>query len=483
MANASPSSPTNHHFFQPLLNGFKSYLKIPVKFFSEHIEGKHEGKTVKLRSDASERTWEVKMDGNRLTQGWTEFVEAHDLRIGDFVVFRHEGDMLFHVIALGSSCCEIQYSQSSSHEEGEESDDIEKTARPEKEVEENVQKESDCFSKTVPRSSISSDMVTLPIDFARRNGFDKGMHEIVLMNEQGKSWESKVKSKIAGQVFIHGGWKGLCRENKLKVGDSCTFKLLQNAERPVFQLCSCTEVKRKKKVRFAEDDQTGENRFVELTPTANSLKIGKQRLSLYFTSANMLNKLEKIILVDKDKVEWLMKLKVDRSDTSGAVFICGGNDWKGFCSANEVGAGQSLTLELIRGSGSPLLKFCSKKEQPPNEAEDGIRKKARVQQNGSLETCKRGPSRASKMGPELEIRDKTAEKGEPSRASSGDQGKLQQKQPCSVIDQVAKVKESVVDTLTCIRRFLAELEPMEQKLEDSLQAINKLGMISNLISY
>lgn len=114
---------------------------------------------------------------------------------------------------------------------------------------------------------------------------------------------------------------------------------------------------------------------------------------------------------------------------------------------------------------------CFQMKQRPFEAEHGTHKKARVQ-NGSQETDKGEPSRASKMGPELEIKEKTAEKGEPSRASnksSGNQGNLQKTQPCSGADQVAKVKESVVDTLTSIRRFLTELETMKQKLEDSSQ--------------
>ncbi|KAG7618053.1 B3 domain-containing protein REM8 [Arabidopsis thaliana] len=462
MANASLLSPTNKHFFKPLLPGFQRNLNIPVKFFSEHIEGKHEGKTVKLRTDASKRTWEVKMDGNRLTEGWKEFVEAHDLRIRDFVVFRHEGDMVFHVTALGPSCCEIQYPQSISHEEGEESGEIEISER---EVEENLQKEYDqssadlnCFSQSVTHSNISNDLVTLPRDFAKRNGLDKGMHEIVLMNEEGKSWESEVRSRMSGQVFIVGGWKSLCSENKLKGGDSCTFKLLQNAKTPVFQLCS----------------RIGESRFVKLTPTLNSLEIGKQHLPVSFTKGNGLIHPGEIILVDKDRVEWSMKLQVDNR---GGMHIFGGNDWKSFCAANEVGGGESLTLELIRGGLSPLFKFFSKIEQPSFEAEDRRHKRARVH-NGSQETDKGEPSRATKMGPELEKREKTAEKGEPSRASnksSGKQGNLQKTQACSVTDHVAKVKESVVDTLTSIRRFQAELETMEQKLEDSLQEINKLS--------
>ncbi|CAH8277435.1 unnamed protein product [Arabidopsis lyrata] len=107
-------SPIKPHFFKPLLKGFRTHLNIPVAFFSKHVEGKNDqNKTVNLRSDASEKTWLVKMDGLNLTDGWEDFAFSHDLRIGDIVVFRHEGEMVFHVTALGPSCCEIQYYTSS----------------------------------------------------------------------------------------------------------------------------------------------------------------------------------------------------------------------------------------------------------------------------------------------------------------------------------------------------------------------------------
>lgn len=48
----------------------------------------------------------------RLTGGWKDFTTAHDLRIGDVIIFKHEGDMVFNVTPLGPSCCEIQYTQS-----------------------------------------------------------------------------------------------------------------------------------------------------------------------------------------------------------------------------------------------------------------------------------------------------------------------------------------------------------------------------------
>lgn len=83
-----------------------------MKFFSVYMEGRNEAKTVELRSDASEKTWEVKIEGRRLTVGWKEFASAHDFRVGDVIILRHEGALLFHVTALGPSCCEIQYVQS-----------------------------------------------------------------------------------------------------------------------------------------------------------------------------------------------------------------------------------------------------------------------------------------------------------------------------------------------------------------------------------
>ncbi|CAA7015268.1 unnamed protein product [Microthlaspi erraticum] len=481
MASASMSFTEKKHFFQPLLPNFQSHLYIPVEFFSDHIEGKHEGKTAKLISDASERTWKVKMEGKRLTQGWREFVEAHAIRIGDFVVFRHEGDMKFHVTALGSSCCEIQYPMSCNRDEDEdESDEIEKK------VEENLtaksnQSSSDlnCFSPTVTASNLSINKVGVPRDFAKRNGLDKGSQEILLMNEQGKSWESEVK--VTSRIFIVGSWRSFCTANKLKVGDSCTFTLLQNTRKPVFRLSSRTKAEQEKNYWSEEENmagKTGENRFVELTPSPSSLALGKQvtfgklylgslehiaflilnllqHLPRSFTRLNGLIKPAKVILVDKDNVEWSMQLGIDNK--TGSMYISNGNGWKRFCAANEVGAGESLTLELVRGGASPLLKFCSKMEHLPFEAIK-IRghKRARVQK------------RSRETRPKLEV-------GESSRRTrASNQGNLPRMQPCSVSDQVAKAKQSVVDALTCVRRFQTELETMDNKLEDSLREIDNL---------
>ncbi|KAL0718221.1 hypothetical protein Bca4012_067543 [Brassica carinata] len=111
------AQPQEPHFFQPLLPGFQTYLTIPIVFFSKHIQGKTNENTWTLTSDATDQTWQVIQEERRLTRGWKEFTEAHDLRIGDIVIFKLEGSMVFHVTPFGPSCCDIQYTYPNSMEE------------------------------------------------------------------------------------------------------------------------------------------------------------------------------------------------------------------------------------------------------------------------------------------------------------------------------------------------------------------------------
>lgn len=46
-------------------------------------------------------------------------------------------------------------------------------------------------------------------------------------------------------------------------------------------------------------------------------------------------------------------------------------------------------------------------------------------------------------------------------------------QPCSVTHQLAKVKQSIVDTITSVRQFHSELETKEQSLVDSLTSVRQ----------
>lgn len=82
----------------------------------------------------------------------------------------------------------------------------------------------------------------------------------------------------------------------------------------------------------------------------------------------------------------------------------------------------------------------------------------------------------------VQKRARVTEEGGLSRCTRADPGNLQQKQPlqpCSISNHVKKVKQSIVDTLTDVRRFQRELEVKEHNLEASLQEIDALGMNLN----
>ncbi|XP_033142277.1 B3 domain-containing protein REM8 isoform X1 [Brassica rapa] len=350
------SSPMNPHFFKPLLLGFHSHLNIPVAFFSKHFEQtqNHGNAVVRLRSDASDVTWEVKMDGRRLTQGWQKFAASHDLRVGDIVIFRHDGDFLLHVSFFGPSCCEIRYN----HDDDDDDDD-----------------DDSSFVACVTASNLSTDMVILqhlPMDFSRYNGLTNRNCEIILLNEESKQWRLLMRHhKASGHVCIRSGWKRFCYENRRRANDFLTFKLVRNGATPVLQLCSSSS-----------SSTTRPCRFVILTLTPYSLKsstlVSKflqqhflsrvckwvlvsllwQRLPMKFVKANGIENARKITLVDRHGNKKTTSLK--QFDKYGRLSL--GKEWKEFCEVNKVKTGESFKLELIKeeDTGTHLLKFCSK---------------------------------------------------------------------------------------------------------------------------
>lgn len=92
------------------------------------------------------------------------------------------------------------------------------------------------------------------------------------------------------------------------------------------------------------------------------------------------------------------------------------------------------------------------------ETENRVQKRARVSTEGGPSRCTRGALNKPSDDPRnLKCK--------------------QPLQPCSISDHVKNVKQSIVDTLTDVRRFRSELEIKEQNLETSLQEIDALGMI------
>ncbi|XP_020874411.1 uncharacterized protein LOC9303288 isoform X3 [Arabidopsis lyrata subsp. lyrata] len=93
------------------------------------------------------------------------------------------------------------------------------------------------------------------------------------------------------------------------------------------------------------------------------------------------------------------------------------------------------------------------------------------------QTHKRARVESSSLGKADGEMEKKAAEGEPScrsQKSSAEPGDSQRKnlpEPCSVTQQLAKVKQSILDTVASVRQFRCELERKEQSIVDTLSIV------------
>ncbi|KAF3774183.1 putative B3 domain-containing protein, partial [Nymphaea thermarum] len=257
------------HFFKVILEGSREKLMIPPAF-AHHIE--KESSRAILESPVV-KNWPVELvhDGDRLVfrNGWKEFFNLHSLEVGDFLVFRYDGNMHFTVRVFGKSCCEYNYALIEEH-----TDAIGRIRQPVRmpsqhpaqklslsgndiaHTHRETVKKPDVGVSTKSRQLLSENHsfkvvmkrwggkvqsnVYVPVGFTKKveelapsfkASRGKAM-EIDLYNVSDPSAEAcKVhiiprKSKETADAYkICGGWLKFCRINKLKYGDVCTFEL------------------------------------------------------------------------------------------------------------------------------------------------------------------------------------------------------------------------------------------------------------------
>ncbi|KFK29744.1 hypothetical protein AALP_AA7G173300 [Arabis alpina] len=123
-------------------------------------------------------------------------------------------------------------------------------------------------------------------------------------------------------------------------------------------------------------------------------------------------------------------------------------------------------ISLISKSGHEAVSLEREtvpEEEDPAEAETRTHKRARV------ESCSRHEAHD-------EMEKTTGAGGEHSyrnHKSSTEPEHKKLPQPCSISDQLAKVKQSIVDTITTGRQFSSELETKEQSIVDTITTVRK----------
>ncbi|CAH2077354.1 unnamed protein product [Thlaspi arvense] len=493
-----------HHKF---LTGAKPNLTFEDEFLRRHTK-------VLLRSDASDRIWEVKLDGNRLAGGWEKFAAVHKFRDGDVLVFRHEGDENFHVaVSSRSNSGDIQNASHSYDVDTDvteiDDDDVESDDGEGEDDDDEVGGEDDA-GKVFDVHHISDmcfNFRDLPRDFTFVS-FDKHNKpgEIDLANGQGRKWTLLLaKNSSSGVFYIRRGWVNFCSANKLRKDDLCVFKVSENGERPVLRLCPQDSGNgHEKKKRSVDDDaskgkeKNSPSSFLTVKLTSSRFKTGIlvssrtfslmgilgvyiagsttllieswfQYISSVFVTESGIKKTGEITLLNEDGRKWSSYLQM--TGRCGSEWFYLRNGWREMCQANGVRVNDSFELELIWENENPMFKFVSKIENR-GKGNRGTRKKRACETPLQLRSAEKTPSvetegrRASKKG----------RTGVSNRANTNSR-KLRRTQPnsCSISDQVTNVKQSILDTLNAVRHFRAGLEMRETNLEAALLEIDALG--------
>ncbi|CAH8390134.1 unnamed protein product [Eruca vesicaria subsp. sativa] len=208
------------------------------------------------------------------------------------------------------------------------------------------------FVAHVSLSSLKNDRLYVTKGFASSNGLDKmSGKEIVLLNEEGRSWNLNMTYNKAGMhTFIRPGWRRFCAENGMNQGHHCTFKLVRKSAPPVLRLSRAGH-----EPKPAPEPSLHHSYYVG-TVSSSSLKTDRLYLQMHFVTANGLDKRFSEITVQN---EWGGKWSLGLRHYKSVNHTYLGPGWKTFCQVNGIKARDSFMLKLVETGDKPALLLCS----------------------------------------------------------------------------------------------------------------------------
>ncbi|KAJ8538801.1 hypothetical protein K7X08_030097 [Anisodus acutangulus] len=351
--------PVKPHFFKPILPGFKHAFKIPVGFL-KYLQG-HDHIEHAILKRAGKK-WLVKLNGQKLEEGWGKFAEEHDLQLGDLLIFRHEGEMEFEVTIFNVSHCDREYAEYLQEEE-KEAHIVEETSKNFK-IKEEAATHSPIgqsqFVCTVKVYCLTNGYLRIPSKFARANGLFNKECGLIIRDESQKSWNLRIYTSCS-QVYIGGRWGEFCAANDLKVGDQIMFQIVTNGEQPIWKFHNKTNPSTVEETsnnsefkEVAPHNPIGPSHF-ECTIRPYCISKGYLRLPKQFAMANgLINKKCGLIIRDQRQRSWNFRLATYNS----IVHILGG--WSEFRVANDLKEGDYMMFEVVANGEKPIWKFHEK---------------------------------------------------------------------------------------------------------------------------
>ncbi|MCD7446412.1 hypothetical protein HAX54_006021 [Datura stramonium] len=241
--------PKKPHFLKPIQLGFKHSLKIPVGFF-KYLKGQEHIEHAVLKWAG--KKWRIKLNDKRFEEGWGKFSEENDLKLGDMLVFRHEGNMEFEVSIFDSTHCDREYAEYLQDERGDHTvEEISKKFKFKEKPSSGIKLSKKAsshlkdathhksfghshFECTIREYCSSGRYMYLPQQFTHANGLTNKKCDLIIRDERQMSWNLKLSS-CETRTYIGGGWSKFIADNCLKKGDRIMFEVVTNGETPIWK--------------------------------------------------------------------------------------------------------------------------------------------------------------------------------------------------------------------------------------------------------
>ncbi|KAF9611155.1 hypothetical protein IFM89_027241 [Coptis chinensis] len=349
--------PRKPRFFKVIVPCSLKEISIPPAFKSRHLKENCSEGNVTLRTNRSSKCWAVSMKGFWFREGWEDFARAHDLCIGDFLVFKHEGGLKFHVRIFDPTACEKEYPLldvvGSDDEKMEKVQTKEKNKKftknsPSSKVTRMARevKEPPHFAVTLRAYNFKGSIMYIPAKFGRDNGLTNRAEVMTLKDPIGKAWKVYLRYKPSqGMCYIRNDWLHFADSNKLKLGDGCTFKLLSRGSKKVVMEVEVSKCKKGLKA----------SRHPYFTIPMHSYHFKSYHLIIpraFGRENGLTNKCCTITLTNSNKMSWEVNLKYMPSSSSAFI----GSGWHQFYEANKLKVGDLCTFELVsRGSNKIVM--------------------------------------------------------------------------------------------------------------------------------
>ncbi|KAK9715693.1 hypothetical protein RND81_06G182800 [Saponaria officinalis] len=260
-------------FIKLLGPDFSKQLQIPHDFTTMIFNGYIPRRFI-IESDIIKKCWRVEVeeegDGTMyLREGWSDFVEAHSLQVGYYLLFEHEEEPIFYVKIYDKNGCQKQFEdarggthkrvnvidfqeqEESERSEYEPNKRITSRTNQQKTRRLSTMKHGNRTRKTKQAKYTRTAKVSL---LGNNIGFSVKVHkykthqfysltfpkaisleqnltrkdEVVVENAKGDRWLVKLSHRKDGRAILSHGWKEFFKNNEIAAGDTLKFEFVSD---------------------------------------------------------------------------------------------------------------------------------------------------------------------------------------------------------------------------------------------------------------